>query len=42
LWKVFGYSFYTGTKSEDEYGISLLSYRYERVDGIDVSLLDFE
>lgn len=42
LWKVFGYSFYTGTKYDDEYTLCLNQHRYERVDGIDISLNEFQ
>ena len=34
LWKVFGYSFYTGVRCDDEHSLSLKSVRYERGEGM--------
>ena len=32
MWKVFGYSFYSGVRCEDERSVALKCYRYERSD----------
>ena len=32
MWKVFGYSFYSGIRCEDERSVALKCYRYERSD----------
>ena len=35
LWKVFGYSFYTGIRCDDEHSLALRSFRYERVGSLE-------
>lgn len=41
MWKVFGYSFYTGVRCEDEHNLSLKSCRYSRNEGLDITDDDF-
>ena len=42
LWKVFGYSFYTGIRCDDEHSLSLKSVRYERVGGLNSTESEYE